>query len=66
MITSVVGGAGTALAVGVIFDPPLGLAAGAGGAVVLASIIGWIIYADRLLDAAAAADEPLFPTPPDA
>jgi hypothetical protein len=64
VINSVVGGAAAALAIGYAFDPPLGLATGVGGAVALVSVVGWILYAGRLLDKATLAT-PLFPSPPE-
>ncbi|MEV0719269.1 hypothetical protein [Asanoa sp. NPDC050611] len=64
VINSVVGGAAAALAIDVAVDPPIGLAAGMGGGVALVSIVGWIMYADRLLDKAALIT-PLFPSPPE-
>lgn len=64
-INSVVGGAAAALAFGVLLDPPLGVAAGVGGVVAVGSVVGWILYADRRLDASAAQVEPLFPSPPE-
>jgi hypothetical protein len=63
MINGVVGGAAVALALGEILDAPLGLAAGGGAAAAIVSVIAWIRWADRFLDAGAAAEEPLFPTP---
>jgi hypothetical protein len=62
-INSVVGGAAVAIALGVVVDASLGLAAGLGGIAAIVSILAWIRYADRLLDAAAAQTEPLFPSP---
>jgi hypothetical protein len=62
-INSVVGGVTVSLALGALLDAPLGLAAGVGAAVAIASGLAWIRYADRLLDASAAADAPLFPSP---
>jgi hypothetical protein len=64
VINSVVGGAAVALALGAVVDASLGLAAGVGGAAAIASVVGWLRYADRLLDASAAQTEPLFPSPP--
>ena len=63
VIDSVVGGAALALALGAFADAPLGVATACGGLAAIASLIGWVRYADRLLDASAAEDEPLFPTP---
>jgi hypothetical protein len=63
VINSVVGGSAVALAVGAV-GVPLGVAAGIGGVAAIVSVVAWVRYADRLLDAAAAQDEPLFPSPP--
>jgi hypothetical protein len=61
VINSVLGGAAVALALGT--DLPLGPAAGIGGAAAIASVVGWIRYADYRLDAGAAGAEPMFPSP---
>jgi hypothetical protein len=63
VINSVVGGATVALAVGAGLDVPLGLAAGVGGAAALVSVVGWLLYADRRLEASAADTQPMFPSP---
>jgi hypothetical protein len=63
VLNSVVGGSAVAIALGALADASLGLAAGVGAAVAIASVLGWITYADRLLDRRAAADEFLFPSP---
>jgi hypothetical protein len=63
VINAVVGGGAVAIALGALLDASLGLAAGVGGAAAIASVLGWLRYADRLLDASAVRDEPLFPTP---
>jgi hypothetical protein len=63
VINSVVGGSAAAIALGAFVDASLGLAAGAGGAVAIASIAAWLRYADRLFEAGAAQSEPLFPSP---
>jgi hypothetical protein len=63
VINGVVGGGAVAIAVGVVLDAPLGVAAGAGGAAAIISVAAWLRYADRLLDAGAASVEPLFPSP---
>lgn len=63
VINSVVGGAAVAVALGAILDASLGVAAGVGGVSAIASVAGWLGYADRLLDATAAQTEPLFPSP---
>ena len=64
VINGVVGGAAVAIALGALADAALGPAVAAGIAAALASVIGWILYADRLLDERAAEVEPLYPTPP--
>jgi len=64
VINGVVGGGIAALALGALADAPLGIAAAAGAVAAVASVAGWLRYADRLLDASAADTEPLFPTPP--
>jgi hypothetical protein len=63
VINSVVGGTAVAVAAGAFLDASLGLAVGAGGAAAIASVVGWLKYAARLLDASAAQTEPLFPSP---
>ena len=63
VINSVVGGSAVALAIGALADAPLGVCAVAGAVAAIASVVAWIRYADRLLDAVAAQDEPLFPSP---
>jgi hypothetical protein len=63
VLNSVVGGAAVAIALGAFLDASLGVAAGVGVAAAIASVIAWIQYADRLLDATAAQEKPLFPTP---
>jgi hypothetical protein len=63
VINGVVGGGAVAIALGAVFDAPLALAAGAGAAAAVASVVGWVRYADRLLEANAAETVPLFPTP---
>jgi hypothetical protein len=62
VVNSVVGGSAAAIAVGAFFDTSLGVAVGVGAAVAVASVAGWLGYADRLLDARAAQTEPLFPS----
>jgi hypothetical protein len=63
VINGVVGGTAAAIALGALVDASLGLAAGAGAVAAIASVVAWIRYADRLLDASAAEVEPLFPSP---
>jgi hypothetical protein len=63
VINSVVGGSAVAVAVGVVVDASLGLSAGAGAAAAIASMVAWLRYADRLLEARAVEPEVLFPSP---
>ncbi len=63
VINGVVGGSTVAIAVGALAGAPLGLAAGAGALAAIVSVVGWVRYALRLLDAGAARAEPLFPSP---
>jgi hypothetical protein len=63
VINGVVGGGTVAIALGALVDASLGIAAAAGAAAAIASVVGWVRYADRLLDAAAAETVPLFPSP---
>jgi hypothetical protein len=64
VINSVVGGGTVAIALGAVVDAPLGIAAAAGAVAAIGSVVAWLRYADRLLDASAAGTAPLFPTPP--
>jgi hypothetical protein len=64
VINSVVGGTAVAVAVGAFLEASLGLAVGVGIAAAIVSVVAWIRYADRLLEAIAAQTEPLFPSPP--
>jgi hypothetical protein len=64
VINGVVGGSTVAIALGALVDATLGLAAGMGGVAAIASVAWWVRYADRLLSAAAAGTEPLFPSRP--
>jgi hypothetical protein len=63
VINSVVGGVAVALALGAFTEASLGLAAAVGGAVAIVSVLAWLRYADRLLDASATRVEPLSPSP---
>jgi hypothetical protein len=63
VINSVVGGSAAAIALGAFVDASLGLAASAGGAMAIVSVVAWLRYADRLLEAGAAETAPLFPSP---
>jgi hypothetical protein len=49
-----------AIALGAFFDAPLGVAAAVGGVAAIVSVVGWLRYADQLLEARAQT-EPLFP-----
>jgi hypothetical protein len=62
VINGVVGGAAVALAVGAVFDAGLAVSAVAGAFAAIVSVVGWIGFADRLLDVRAET-KPLFPTP---
>jgi len=62
VINAVVGGAAVAVALGAIADVSLGIAAAVGGVAALVSVVGWIRYADRLLDARAVETKPLLPS----
>jgi hypothetical protein len=64
VINGVVGGAAVAIALGALADAALAPAVAAGVVAAILSVVGWIIYADRLLDSSADEIEPLFPTPP--
>jgi hypothetical protein len=63
VINGVVGGAAVALALGAIAHASLVVAAVAGAVTAIASVVGWIRYADVLLDTRAAEVRPIFPTP---
>jgi hypothetical protein len=62
VINSVVGGSAVAIALGAFVDASLGVAAGAGVAVAIVSVIALLRFADRLLDARTGVVEPLFPS----
>lgn len=63
VVNSVVGGSAIAIALGAIVDAPLGVAAGVGGVVALASLVALLWYADRLLEERAGRTESIFPSP---
>ena len=63
VINGVVGGSAVAIALGALLDASLGPAAAVGALAALISVVGWVRYAGRLLDAAAKQTEPLFPSP---
>jgi len=63
VINGVVGGSAVAIGLGALADASLGVAAGVGVVVAIASVVAWLRHADRLLDAAAADTEVLFPSP---
>jgi hypothetical protein len=62
VINSVVGGSAVAIALGAFVDASLGVAAGAGGAVAIVSVLVLMRFADRLLDARTGGVEALFPS----
>jgi hypothetical protein len=62
VINGVVGGTAVAIALGALADASLGLATAVGVVVAIASTVGWIRYALRLLAVGAAEVEPLFPS----
>ena len=62
VINSVVGGSAVAVALGALADASLGVAAGVGGVVALASLVALLRYADRLLEERAALTESIFPS----
>jgi hypothetical protein len=63
VINSVVGGSAVAIAVGAIADPPLGVAAGIGGLVAIASLAVLRRFETRYLRAGVGELEILFPSP---
>jgi hypothetical protein len=63
VINGVVGGGAVAIALGALVDASLGAAAGAGAVAAIVSVMAWLRYADRLLDASAAQTEVLYPSP---
>ncbi len=63
VINSVVGGSAIAVALGAIADASLGVAAGVGGVVALASLVVLLRYADRLLEERTGRTESIFPSP---
>jgi hypothetical protein len=63
VINSVVGGAVVSLAVSAVLDSALVVAAGVGAAAAIVSVIGWLRYARRRLEAAARGVTPMFPSP---
>jgi hypothetical protein len=65
VINSVVGGAAVALALGATVDPPLGVAAGAGALVGIASLVLLRRTEYRMLVAGADEIKTLFPSPPE-
>jgi hypothetical protein len=66
LIDSVVGGSAVAVAADAVLDAPLGVSAGVGGAVGLASLMLLLRSAGRLLQARAGGTESIFPSPEDA
>ena len=63
VIDSVVGGTAIAIAAGAFLEASLAVAVAVGIAAAVASVVAWLRYADRLLGAAWARIEPLFPSP---
>jgi hypothetical protein len=63
VINGVIGGGAVAIAVAALVGASLGLAVGVGAATAIASVVAWVRYADRLLDASAGETTPLFPSP---
>jgi hypothetical protein len=63
VIDGVVGGAAVGIALGVVVDASLGVAAAGGAAAAIVSVVAWIRYAGRLLEASATQTETLFPSP---
>jgi hypothetical protein len=63
VINSVVGGTAIAVAAGAFLDASLAVAVAVAIAAAIVSVVAWLRYADRLLDASAAQTEPLFPSP---
>jgi hypothetical protein len=63
VINSVVGGSAVAIALGAFVDASLGLAACAGAAVAIASVVALLRFADRLLAARTGGVEAVFPSP---
>jgi hypothetical protein len=63
VVNSVVGGSAIAIALGAVAAAPLGVAAGVGGAVALASLALLLRFADRLLEERGSRPKPLFPSP---
>jgi hypothetical protein len=63
VINSVVGGSAIAIPLGAIADASLGVAAGVGGIVALASLVALLRYADWLLEERAGRTESIFPSP---
>jgi hypothetical protein len=63
VINSVVGGSAVAIALGAFAGASLGVAAGAGGAAAVVSLVALLRYAERLLAERAAEITALFPSP---
>jgi len=61
IINSVVGGSSVAIAAGAL-GAPLGAAAASGGVVAIASVLGWLRLAARLLAERTGGIEPMFPS----
>jgi hypothetical protein len=63
VVNGVVGGAAVALALGVLADASLGVAALVGGVVAVASIVGWIRYSDVIFKERVGEIPVRFPSP---
>jgi hypothetical protein len=63
IVNSVVGGSAVAIALGAIAGASLALAAPVGAISAVVSVVAWLRYADRLLDARTSGLTPLFPSP---
>jgi hypothetical protein len=63
VINGVVGGGTAAIAAGAFLDAALGPAVAVGIVTAIASVVGWVRYASRKLDAASTEIVPLFPSP---
>lgn len=61
IINSVIGGSAVAIAAGAL-GAPLGVAAAIGGVVAIASVLGWVGLAARLLTRRTGGIEPMFPS----
>jgi hypothetical protein len=65
LLDGVVGGGAVAVALGALAGASLGVAAAAGAVAAIVSVVAWVRYAGRLLEAMATEIEPIFPTSPE-